>query len=91
MQSVDESYEFVSLEGESGMAGGDSRRAPAHTHTQAPAPAHAHAPAPATANEQEHESIFEQYPPQHLRELAEENGIHYFEDGHFYTEVILRF
>nr|XP_049706915.1 uncharacterized protein LOC110370193 isoform X2 [Helicoverpa armigera] len=64
MQSVDESYEFVSLEADSNMAGGDRRAAP---------------PPPDT--------VFDHYPPQQLRELGEENGIHYFEDGHFYTEV----
>ncbi|KAJ8716233.1 hypothetical protein PYW08_013518 [Mythimna loreyi] len=31
--------------------------------------------------------VFAHYPPHSLRELGEENGIHYFEDGHFYTEV----
>uniref|UniRef100_A0A2A4JR23 PDZ domain-containing protein n=1 Tax=Heliothis virescens TaxID=7102 RepID=A0A2A4JR23_HELVI len=64
MQSVDESYEFVSLETDANMAGGDRRAAP---------------PTPDT--------VFDHYPPQQLRELGEENGIHYFEDGHFYTEV----
>ncbi|XP_063623330.1 uncharacterized protein LOC134795421 [Cydia splendana] len=63
MQSVDESYEFVSLEGEAALAGGDRKTSP---------------PEP---------TVFDHYPPQALRELAEENGIHYFEDGHFYTEV----
>lgn len=71
MQSVDESYEFVSLEADNGLAGGDRRQADA--------------PAPAT--EQASDNVFEHYPPQPLRELGEENGIHYFEDGHFYTEV----
>ncbi|XP_047993610.1 neurabin-2 isoform X2 [Leguminivora glycinivorella] len=63
MQSVDESYEFVSLEGEAALAGGDRKTSP---------------PEP---------TVFDHYPPQSLRELGEENGIHYFEDGHFYTEV----
>ncbi|XP_045495936.1 uncharacterized protein LOC123694520 isoform X4 [Colias croceus] len=71
MQSVDESYEFVSLEADTG-AGGD--RARDVTREPPPAP-----PEP--------EGVFESYPPRALRELAEENGIHYFEDGHFYTEV----
>ncbi|CAG4950580.1 unnamed protein product [Colias eurytheme] len=70
MQSVDESYEFVSLEADTG-AGGD--RARDVTREPPPAP--------------EPEGVFESYPPRALRELAEENGIHYFEDGHFYTEV----
>lgn len=72
MQSVDESYEFVSLEADAAMAGGD-RKQPE--------------PAPAPALEPPSGTVFEQYPPQSLRELGEENGIHYFEDGHFYTEV----
>ncbi|XP_050563853.1 uncharacterized protein LOC118272816 isoform X6 [Spodoptera frugiperda] len=70
MQSVDESYEFVSLEADSGLAGGDRRAAPEPAEPEA---------APAT--------VFDHYPPHQLRELGEENGIHYFEDGHFYTEV----
>ncbi|XP_075978864.1 protein phosphatase 1 regulatory subunit spinophilin isoform X2 [Anticarsia gemmatalis] len=68
----DESYEFVSLEADNGLAGGDRR--------------HPEAPAPATEPPQQ-DNVFEHYPPQPLRELGEENGIHYFEDGHFYTEV----
>ncbi|CAB3259714.1 unnamed protein product, partial [Arctia plantaginis] len=71
MQSVDESYEFVSMEGDVGLAGGDRKQAEA----------------PVAAAEPEHDNVFEHYPPQALRELGEENGIHYFEDGHFYTEV----
>ncbi|KAH9642843.1 hypothetical protein HF086_016648 [Spodoptera exigua] len=74
MQSVDESYEFVSLEADSGLAGGD-RRAPAE-------PAEA-----GDAADAEPGTVFDYYPPHQLRELGEENGIHYFEDGHFYTEV----
>ena len=87
MQSVDESYSFVSLEADAGMAGGD-RRGPAEREAPAtpadpadPAdPAHPAEPA-------EGACVFTHYPPHQLRELGEENGIHYFEDGHFYTEV----
>ncbi|KAL4715876.1 hypothetical protein ACJJTC_014608 [Scirpophaga incertulas] len=68
MQSVDESYEFVSMEAETeaAMVGGESKTSERRSET---------------------DNTFEQYPPQPLRELGEENGIHYFEDGHFYTEV----
>ncbi|XP_037294677.1 uncharacterized protein LOC115444413 isoform X2 [Manduca sexta] len=76
MQSVDESYEFVSLEADSGLAGGD-RRLPAEPE---PEPQD-------TTPAGEPDCVFDHYPPHHLRELGEENGIHYFEDGHFYTEV----
>ncbi|XP_048487650.1 uncharacterized protein LOC105392075 isoform X1 [Plutella xylostella] len=83
MQSVDESYEYVSLDADTnGMAAGDRPSPPAivtATNQQEPAPA--------PASPAEPESIFTMYPPQSLRELGEENGIHYFEDGHFYTEV----
>lgn len=71
MQSVDESYEFVSLETDNGMAGGDRKQ-------------------PEPAPEPEPTSVFEHYPPHSLQVLAEENGVHYFEDGHFYTEVLSR-
>ncbi|CAH0729610.1 unnamed protein product, partial [Brenthis ino] len=67
MQSVDESYEFVSLEADAG--------------------AEAEAEAGAGGDAREPATVFDHYPPRSLRELAEENGIHYFEDGHFYTEV----
>ncbi|XP_026316881.1 uncharacterized protein LOC113227983 [Hyposmocoma kahamanoa] len=67
MQSVDESYEFVSLETEANMAGGDQKQPQEKV--------------------EESDTVFNHYPPQQLRELGEENGIHYFEDGHFYTEV----
>lgn len=73
MQSVDESYEFVSLEADSGMAGGDRRQL--------------HEEQSDGAQPQDDGTVFDSYPPQALRELGEENGIHYFEDGHFYTEV----
>ncbi|KAJ0178399.1 hypothetical protein K1T71_006222 [Dendrolimus kikuchii] len=73
MQSVDESYEFVSLEADNGLAGGD-RRQPHEEQADGGQP-------------QDDGTVFESYPPQALRELGEENGIHYFEDGHFYTEV----
>lgn len=74
MQSVDESYEFVSLEADTG-AGGDTRDAEPE-------------PQPEPEPEPEPATVFDHYPPRSLRELAEENGIHYFEDGHFYTEVL---
>lgn len=77
MQSVDESYEFVSLEADNGMAGGD-RKQPAERAAE---------PEPEPERAAEPDTVFDHYPPQPLRELAEENGIHYFEDGHFYTEV----
>lgn len=70
MQSVDESYEFVSLETEANMAGGDRKQPQEQV--------------------EENDTVFNHYPPQQLRELGEENGIHYFEDGHFYTEVTSR-
>ncbi|XP_028177968.1 serine/arginine repetitive matrix protein 1-like [Ostrinia furnacalis] len=85
MQSVDESYEFVSLEADNGMAGGD-RKLPAEARAEperAPEPEREHEREP----ERDEGTVFDHYPPQPLRELAEENGIHYFEDGHFYTEV----
>ncbi|CAG9087673.1 unnamed protein product [Plutella xylostella] len=83
MQSVDESYEYVSLDADTnGMAAGDRPSPPAVV-----TPTNQQEPAPAPASPAEPESIFTMYPPQSLRELGEENGIHYFEDGHFYTEV----
>lgn len=81
MQSVDESYEFVSLETDAG-AGGDAREAEPVPEPEAEPRVEAE-PEP----EPEPATVFEHYPPRALRELAEENGIHYFEDGHFYTEV----
>ncbi|XP_047534955.1 uncharacterized protein LOC125069490 isoform X3 [Vanessa atalanta] len=81
MQSVDESYEFVSLEADTG-AGGDAR--PLEPE---PEPEPEREPEPEPQPEPEPATVFEHYPPRALRELAEENGIHYFEDGHFYTEV----
>ncbi|XP_060802559.1 uncharacterized protein LOC106135031 isoform X2 [Amyelois transitella] len=83
MQSVDESYEFVSLEADNGMAGGD-RRMP---HEADPEPDPAPAPAAETGSGAGSDTVFDFYPPRQLRELGEENGIHYFEDGHFYTEM----
>ncbi|CAD0200712.1 unnamed protein product [Chrysodeixis includens] len=65
-----------------GVAAAAARRARATRPRAAPAPPPAQAAAPP-----EDVPIFEHYPPQQLRELGEENGIHYFEDGHFYTEV----
>ncbi|KOB75986.1 Neurabin-1 [Operophtera brumata] len=56
---------------DTGMAGGD-RRQPE--------------PVPEPVPEPEPTSVFEHYPPHSLQVLAEENGVHYFEDGHFYTE-----
>ncbi|VVC96152.1 unnamed protein product [Leptidea sinapis] len=83
MQSVDDSYEFVSLEAEAGLAGGDAKPV-----SQAGAEAASLDSRPGKEPEpEEPENVFESYPPRALRELAEENGIHYFEDGHFYTEV----
>ncbi|RVE54095.1 hypothetical protein evm_001218 [Chilo suppressalis] len=96
MQSVDESYEFVSLEADAGMAGGDRKQPQAGGGEGIPVEGageggEAARVADATAQgegEAEGEGgVFAQYPPQPLRELGEENGIHYFEDGHFYTEV----
>ncbi|XP_069359167.1 uncharacterized protein Spn isoform X2 [Maniola hyperantus] len=81
MQSVDESYEFVSLEADAGMAGGDARTLSTLESESAPEPE------PSTEAPPEPATVFDHYPPMSLRELAEENGIHYFEDGHFYTEV----
>ncbi|XP_052741859.1 uncharacterized protein LOC112044733 isoform X2 [Bicyclus anynana] len=86
MQSVDESYEFVSLEADGGAGpdgGGECGAGDGGTGAGDPRPA---APEPAPAQE-EPATVFDHYPPMALRELAEENGIHYFEDGHFYTEV----
>lgn len=75
MQSVDESYEYVSLDADTnGMAGGDRNQQPA------PEP-------PTNEGAETGGGIFAEYPPKSVRELGEENGIHYFEDGHFYTEV----
>lgn len=71
MQSVDESYEFVSLEADAGAEAGADAGAGGDAREPEPEPA----------------TVFDHYPPRSLRELAEENGIHYFEDGHFYTEV----
>ncbi|KAJ2944260.1 hypothetical protein O0L34_g18243 [Tuta absoluta] len=92
MQSVDESYEFVSLEAESNMAGGDRKQPldpPAEPEAAPEAPVVTGAAGEAVAAEGggEEASVFEHYPPMALRELGEDNGIHYFEDGHFYTEV----
>lgn len=109
MQSVDESYEFVSLEADAAMAGGDRRLDDEHEQERVE---HAQSAEQAQRAEQmqhvehaqraEHplevepvrtettdasETVFDYYPPHPLRELGEENGIHYFEDGHFYTEV----
>ncbi|XP_049874712.1 uncharacterized protein LOC126372848 isoform X2 [Pectinophora gossypiella] len=82
MQSVDESYEFVSLEAEASMAGGDRKQ------PQEASPAPGREPErQAEDRPDEDSSVFDVYPPQSLRELGEDNGIHYFEDGHFYTEV----
>lgn len=80
MQSVDESYEFVSLETD-GMGAGDARTQSTLESESAPEPE------PASDAQEEPATVFDHYPPRSLRELAEENGIHYFEDGHFYTEV----
>ncbi|CAK1586328.1 unnamed protein product [Parnassius mnemosyne] len=120
MQSVDESYEFVSLEADAGMAAGDrchddeheqnaeriqqtehvkeAKHAQHIEHKQQSEPAEQlehvnHAGhvqkidvEPANSTDPS-ETVFDYYPPHPLRELGEENGIHYFEDGHFYTEV----
>ncbi|KAM3966188.1 protein phosphatase 1 regulatory subunit spinophilin [Aphomia sociella] len=85
MQSVDESYEFVSLEADNGMAGGD-RKMP-HEGEPEPEPERREEPEPDAETEPPPGTVFEFYPPRSLRELGEENGIHYFEDGHFYTEM----
>ncbi|CAK1556131.1 unnamed protein product [Leptosia nina] len=94
MQSVDESYEFVSLEADAGLAGGDARvQTSERNGTERPhqdpseSDVQRNGTATAEADSTEPENVFESYPPRALRELAEENGIHYFEDGHFYTEV----
>ncbi|CAG9793768.1 unnamed protein product [Diatraea saccharalis] len=76
MQSVDESYEFVSLEADAGMAGGDRKQPQEEAGDET-----------VEGDAEREGGVFAQYPPQQLRELGEENGIHYFEDGHFYTEV----
>ncbi|XP_039755374.1 uncharacterized protein LOC120630274 isoform X3 [Pararge aegeria] len=81
MQSVDESYEFVSLEADAGMGAGDARAQSTLESESAPEPE------PVSEAQPEPATVFDHYPPMSLRELAEENGIHYFEDGHFYTEV----
>ncbi|XP_022129059.2 neurabin-1 isoform X1 [Pieris rapae] len=86
MQSVDESYEFVSLEADAG-AGGDARVQPEQTEAERPLESTIQNEAEAEPEATEPDNVFESYPPRSLRELAEENGIHYFEDGHFYTEV----
>lgn len=83
MQSVDESYEFVSLEADNGMAGGDRKLPSEHVSEHVIE----HVAESVAEPVGEPDSVFDCYPPQHLRELGEENGIHYFEDGHFYTEV----
>lgn len=111
MQSVDESYEFVSLEADNGTVSSDRRHDDeldserlehiehaehAQQQEQVPRPEHVSRPehVPRTEHEQNRkepdpsETVFDYYPPHPLRELGEENGIHYFEDGHFYTEVI---
>ncbi|XP_031768701.2 uncharacterized protein LOC113521486 isoform X3 [Galleria mellonella] len=89
MQSVDESYEFVSLEAENGMAGGDRKMPHEGEPEREPERELEREPEPGTEPEPENESgtVFDYYPPRSLRELGEENGIHYFEDGHFYTEM----
>ncbi|XP_068618172.1 uncharacterized protein Spn isoform X2 [Battus philenor] len=108
MQSVDESYEFVSLEADAGMAGGDrchidepelvptepvqhAEYAQHAEHEQHAEPVqemeHVEAAPRSEPVPEEAETVFDYYPPHPLRELGEENGIHYFEDGHFYTEV----
>lgn len=41
---------------------------------------------PAAEPEAEPTQVF--YPPQAIKIVGERDGIHYFEDGHFWTEVI---
>lgn len=79
MQSVDESYDYVSLDNDANnMAAGDRKQ---NTVIE-------HVPADEVT---EVGGIFEEYPPKSIRVLGEENGIHIFEDGHFYTEVYCLF
>ncbi|KPJ12294.1 Neurabin-1 [Papilio machaon] len=106
MQSVDESYEFVSLEADNGTVSGDRRHDDEqdserveqveqveHVQQQEHVPPTEHVPRTEQVEQTRKEpvdpseTVFDYYPPHPLRELGEENGIHYFEDGHFYTEV----
>lgn len=88
MQSVDESYEYVSLEHDvNGSTATDRKSAPEQSD-QCEVP---ESTEPVTENGTngtvEVGGVFHEYPPRPVRVLAEENGIHIFEDGHFYTEV----
>ncbi|XP_041987588.1 uncharacterized protein LOC121739283 isoform X3 [Aricia agestis] len=87
MQSVDESYEFVSLETDAKQAAEPAAEPSEPTREPVVPDPETQEPGTQEPAEEASTSVFEHYPPQALRELAEENGIHYFEDGHFYTEV----
>ncbi|GBP86896.1 hypothetical protein EVAR_53096_1 [Eumeta japonica] len=96
MQSVDESYEYVSLEHDTnGTATVDRNHINNSAGTSAAATTSlVQSTSGAAPNVEDsivennsEANIFAEYPPKAIRILGEENGIHYFEDGHFYTEV----
>lgn len=69
--SVDESYEYISLGNDTANLASGDRNLNTMTDTSLTSSV---------------EGILD-YPPRPIKVVAEENGIHYFEDGHFWTEV----